>query len=272
MLKNDLGLRLDEDFLYILNFLKHSLDAFQNEDRVEERHLSNLWLEKLCGEMHTTITAKRLRNNYLTRLVSCFQCGKLMDPFLNQPPKDNLEPVPLLEKPEANPTWLNDLLEEAKELMPTTGQQTKDCQTYISSKIFDQNRGACAYIAVAVADEGEIPQWIKIGDDLDDYEKHLDLIFSRMTMMEKEPDKLKPEHSSKGLSIHEELIDAIDRELANITEPSLYEPLEEMLKLYMEYVQGSPIAKQALEFTGVKFRKYFLTHLRSELKCDLDDK
>lgn len=271
MLKNDLGLRLDEDFLYILNFLKNSLDAFQEEDKAEERKLGTMWLEKLCGEMHTTVTAKRLRNNYLTRLVSCYQMGKLLEPFLDMPPKDHLAPMQLMEKPEADPTWLNELLEAAKEVM-IGGTQTKDCQTYISSKVFDQNKGACAYIAVAVADEGEIPKWIRVGEDLDDYAQHMDNIFSRMNMSEKEPDKLKPEHSSQGLAVHQELIEAIDKELANITVPYTFEPLENMLKLYMDYVQGTPIAKQALEFTGDKFRNFFLTHLRSELVVDLNDK
>lgn len=270
MFKQDLALRLDEDFLYIMHFLKHCLDAFQNEDQGEERHLSNLWLDKLCGEQHTTITAKRLRNNYLTRLVTCFQHGRLMDPFLRPPPVDHLEPVPLLEKPEANPTWLEDLIAEAKELMPSGGQ-TKDCQTYISSKIFEENRGACVYVAVAVADEGEIPQWIKIGEDLDDYDTHLEKIFSRMTMTEKEPDKMKPAHSPKGLSLHEQIVEAIDREMANITEPNTFQALEETMKLYMQYITGSDIAKKSLEFTGAKARKFFLTHLRSELQCDLND-
>lgn len=272
MFKNDLAARLDQDFIYILSFMRYSLDAFQREHQGEERGLTQMWLDKLTNQQHTTVTAKRLRNNYLTRLVTCFQQGILLDPFLCPPPADSLKPVPLLEKPEADPSWLNELIEEAREMLPTAGQTTKDCQTYLSSKVFEHNRGACVYCAVAVADEGEVPKWMKIGDDLDDNDKHMEQIFSRLTMMDKEPDKLKPEQSAQGRAIHEELIEAIDNELSNITDPSIFEPLEEMYKLYMEYTQGSEIAKKSLEFTGNKLRKFYLTHLRSELKCDFDDK
>lgn len=272
MFKNDLSGRLDQDFIYILSFMRNSLDAFKKDYQWEERNLTKMWLDKLTNEEYSTVTLKRLRNNYLVRLVTCFQQGILLDPFLSVPPPGHIKPIPLLEKPEANPLWLNELIKEAKEMIPSAGQTTKDCETYISSKVFEENRGACVYVAVSVADEGEVPKWIRIGENLDDNERHIEQIFSRMTMTDKEPDTLKPEQPAEGQAIHEELIEAIDKELANLTTPEWFEPLEDMLKLYMEYTRGTVIAEKALQFTGPKLREFFLTHLRSELKCDFDDR
>lgn len=54
----------------------------------------------------------------------------------------------------------------------------KNFETFLSTKFFDNERGACAYIAVSATNEGEKSAWVRINTNAD-REKKLDEVFNQ---------------------------------------------------------------------------------------------
>lgn len=158
MSDNNLQERLDEDFIFILGFLKRFLSNVERE----QHKMAHRWLEKLCYEIYESVEGKRNRNQYLTKLLACLEAGNLSEMFLMPPPSGNL---PLWETSEQNDVreadWVKILLETEENEIHVGG---KDFQTYVSTKMLDDNSGACAYLAVSVANEGDPNPWIQLAD------------------------------------------------------------------------------------------------------------
>jgi hypothetical protein len=148
--------RLDENYLFLLNFVNDGLDGL-NEDG---RNVARKWIVKLGTETETrSVSAKLKRNSYLGKLITCLQENHLDAPFNSPPPAGELPAVnwetPKLETPD----WLDRLVYEEANKTHVGG---KNFETYVSTKIFENGCGACAYVAVTVKNEGDKAGWVKI--------------------------------------------------------------------------------------------------------------
>lgn len=154
----DLSERLDEDFLFILKFLKQYLENI-SEDQYKS---AQKWLNKLCYENYETVEAKRNRNQYLNKLLACLEAGSLANVFLSPPPTEDL---PLWETADETKIELKDffkdVLQEEEQAVHVGG---KDFETYVSTKMMDNNHGACAYLAVSVVNEGDPYPWVQLSN------------------------------------------------------------------------------------------------------------
>lgn len=149
-------MRLDEDFLFLFSFAKKYMKSIQ------EQPLTQKWMDRLLLGPEEGIFAKNNRNTYLNKLIACLQTGHLHEPFLSPPPNYDLPPWEsddyfyAYEEPEK---WIEDLIRRENDEVHVGG---KDFETYLSTKILDENRGACAYLAVSVANEGDQHSWHRL--------------------------------------------------------------------------------------------------------------
>lgn len=153
---SDLSLRLDEDFMFLFSFAKKFLKSIQDQPQAEK------WMDKLLYGDVEGLFAKNNRNTYLNKLIACLQTGHLHEPFLSPPPVDSLpswesdDQFFMNEEPEK---WIEDLIRRENDEVHVGG---KDFETYLSTKILDENRGACSYLAVSVANEGDEHSWHRL--------------------------------------------------------------------------------------------------------------
>lgn len=158
MSSSSLQERLDEDFIFILRFLKRYLSKVERE----QHKMAHRWLEKLCYETYESVEAKRNRNQYLNKLLACLEVGNLSEMFLVTPPVGDLplwETSDQIEIQEAD--WVRTLFNIEENEVHVGG---KDFQTYVSTKMMDDNSGACAYLAISVANEGDPDPWTELAD------------------------------------------------------------------------------------------------------------
>lgn len=145
MNQDDLLKRLDQEFVFIMDFSKCfglRLGNFTNDDNARFK----IWLHKLCVEPYETITRKRLRNAYGCKLLTCMAMGQLTGPFTEIPRLGHLEPIRIKTAVDPDPEWL-------KEYVSTNvNSNSKHCKTYMASKVLDNDKGACAYVAVTMND------------------------------------------------------------------------------------------------------------------------
>lgn len=164
----DIGLRLNQDFLFILSLSTGYLNNFANDP--EKNQLCKNWLDRLCIQLDNGNNEKRIRNTYLCKLCVCMQNKRLSGPFLQNPPAGDLAPLTLPPITDKAPFWVKELIKTARDDPNNMFVQGgKDCRTYLATKLLDNNRGACAYIGLSVTDEGEIPHWTRMGtgDEID---------------------------------------------------------------------------------------------------------
>lgn len=262
MTENRAEYELDHDFLFILSMIDDNSIKNIQEKYPETGRIAGRWLLKLCEEIVDSISQKRIRNIYLTRLVECITSGYITEPFTTNPPIGSLPPLEPLDKLEPEPSWLNDLILESQDSPPES--LAKDRRAYLQTKIFEGNRGACAYLAVSVADEGQIPHWIQMGTE-QQYDKYMDDVFDRMTKsrQQKEPP------DAYGKEFQEYLIDAIGAELNGITAPGSNLQLEKVLKKFMKFIKDKPLGREAVQLTGNKLRHFLLINLQSQFINEL---
>lgn len=169
----DVVARLDENFLFLLQFV----DSPMKQLTKEKQNLAKKWLVKLSTEADVQCTTEKIkRNSYLTQLIHDLEQGSLKSPFNAPPPQGQLEYIdfnstwlatgttPLVDlsmlaskKPEIE--WLDKLMRDEAEKVHVGG---KNFETYLSTKMFENGRGACAYIAVSALNEGDEASWVKI--------------------------------------------------------------------------------------------------------------
>lgn len=156
-LGTELADRLDENYLFLLNFVDDGLNGL-TEDL---RNLARKWLVKLGTETEAqSVPGKLKRNSYLGKLITCMQERHFDAPFNAPPPATEL-PAENWKSPslEETPEWLDRLVEGEANKTHVGG---KNFETYVSTKLFENGRGACAYVAMSVKNEGDKSAWVKV--------------------------------------------------------------------------------------------------------------
>ncbi|KAJ8970893.1 hypothetical protein NQ314_000980 [Rhamnusium bicolor] len=154
----ELDAKLDEDFLFYLNFTNTFLKRLTDR---ETQHRCRVWLFKLCGEPCEGIQRKRCRNMYLAQLLISMQNNHLDRPFLESPHDVDIinateifGPIPKNIQFTAI-DWLNDSEYDVKSEEPMADKKGR---TYIATRTLPNGQGAFAYIGVSLTNEE--PMWI----------------------------------------------------------------------------------------------------------------
>lgn len=159
--RHTLCARLDDHYLFLLQFIDVSIRVLDKDDK----ELASKWLIKLGSMLATdSLAVKMKRNRYMNQLMTNICDQRLKPPFNRSPPNCDLpemEPKSdLSERVIKSPEWLDQLLNKAQyDLCPLGG---KNFETYLSTKMFDNGRGAAAYLAVSVQNEGDQSAWVKM--------------------------------------------------------------------------------------------------------------
>lgn len=261
MSNSNLNLILDKDYIFIFDLSKNVLNNFSNDP--VQNLLCNQWLSKLNSVHYKGMTAKRTRNSYLTKLIVCMFDKKLSEMFLKTPPDGELDPIPMPSIIETEPYWLKDAigLDEAG--------GAKDCRTYISSELLDNNRGFCAYLGMNIIDEGdEDYNWLNMGDGSkfdkefkDIYEVDEKQNFENWIRNE-EMKKVTPENAY--FEHRKFLIKLILEELEGKSEQANSE-LEEPLLTFLKNISGSVDEQTYQNLPLEKKRQFLLITMKSVL-------
>lgn len=142
-------------------FLMHFVDAELKNLSTEQQSLVKKWLVKLGSDTVTQgIDGKMRRNSCLTKLLNDMMSGNLPAPFNTQPDMSRIPDLDdsKLYEPNERPDWLDKLMTNEANKVHVGG---KNFETYLSTKIFENGRGACAYLAVSVQNEGDGAAWVK---------------------------------------------------------------------------------------------------------------
>lgn len=151
----DVNARLDENYLFLLPFVERPMKQFTEEKKI----LISKWLVKLGTQSEAQNTqSKWRRNDYLNQLLSNMNNGQLTAPFDAAPSQGELTDAFSLEHTmlPGEDEWLLKLNDDAKKKTNVGG---RDFETYLSTKLFKDGCGACAYLAVSVRNEGEKKGW-----------------------------------------------------------------------------------------------------------------
>lgn len=156
----DVIFRLDENYLFLMQFVDRPL----RESTSEQQKLATKWLLKLGVKADGLSASEKIqRNNYLTELIHCLEERTLSPPFNAPPPQGKIDFVKFntswLANRREQPEWLEKLMKEEAGKVHVGG---KHFETYMSTKLFEGGRGACAYIAVSAQNEGDEAAWMRI--------------------------------------------------------------------------------------------------------------
>lgn len=268
----NLNLKLDEEFLYILEFSKTVLSNFSN-DQIQNS-LCDQWLSKLCSDSYEKMNAKRTRNSYLTKLIVCMFNGQLSEMFLEKPPEGDLNAIEMPFIIETEPYWLKDAIGSNENGNLNDGG--KDCRTYMSTKMLDDNRGVCAYIAMNVTDEGDDDNgnnWLNFDDERkfdgkieDIFEKderlNLENLIRNQSMKKMTEENVFFEHRKF-------LIKLIMNELEGKADEGENPDLEEFVGHYLREIQGTEEEQVYTDLPSYKKRNFLLSNGKSVLINDL---
>ncbi|CAH1169550.1 unnamed protein product [Phaedon cochleariae] len=209
----ELEAKLDEDFLFYLNFTNTFLRRIVNPELYQKYRV---WLHKLCGEPCEGIQSKRCRNLYLANLLINMQNGVLEKPFNESPYDVDISnaievfgPVPDSVEP---PEWLNDTEFEVKD-EGHHGQDRKG-RTYIATRTLPNNQGAFAYVGVSLTDQE--PMWLGAGES--SFDERLGEKFAEMVPPQTEMEKIlarrrDPRERERVLTFYDVLMQNIADEL-----------------------------------------------------------
>lgn len=173
----DLITRLDENYIFLMQFVDRPLMEMVKEQQV----LVEKWLIKLGTQVETqSIVAKLLRNSYITELIHQIRQRNLNHPFNTLPPQGELKPLDVESSDIIDhgdlPEWLDKLMADEANKAHVGG---KNFETYLSTKLFPEGRGACAYLALSAQNEGDEAAWVKIRPN-----QHKDIIIDEMFQKE----------------------------------------------------------------------------------------
>lgn len=162
----DMLTRLDDEFNFLLQFVEG--DAFTNLSN-EEKHTVKAWVTKLSTAVTDPLDGgtRLTRNLFLVELTKRIQGNRLDRPF-NQPPRQG----PLgdakqlgsflltntLSADDYYPVWLDAMKNHEANKVHVGG---KHFETYLSTRLFEDGRGACAYLAVSCQNEGQQNSWVQ---------------------------------------------------------------------------------------------------------------
>lgn len=159
-------LKLDENFMVLLGMSEDGLKKFQQKP--DEHELCKNWLVYLSLKPIRGIHGKRNRNLYLCKLINCMHDGVLGSQFSSMPPKH----MPVL--PDLPEIAIRDDNTDQQELAEILAEEmaialnrkpATNCETHFDSKIFDNQKGACAYVAVSLSNKKANcdPEWLEMG-------------------------------------------------------------------------------------------------------------
>lgn len=207
----ELEAKLDEDFLFYLNFTNTFLRRLTDRDTYLK---AKIWLRKLIEDPCEGIQRKRCRNIYLSHLLVNMQNNKLEGPFLQNPFEidiaDALQifgPIPDTIEP---PSWLNDTDLHITE----EGTEKKEGRTYVATRTLPNGQGAFAYIGVSLTDKE--PMWIGAGESSFDQglrAKYHELIPPQYEMEKILARRKDPKEREKVLNFYDVLLRCIADEL-----------------------------------------------------------
>lgn len=233
--------RLDEDFVFILDFFGTYMGNFKSKPI--EQEIFQQWLDKLCIEPQRGRQKKRIRNSYLCKLFTCLQASRLTPPFTEKPGNGPLQPMPNIPvSAGAEPPWLKEFLAEQKNQAifnemsgdaSTATAAAKQNRTYLATKLMKNDNGACAYLAVSTptktGDTVKPPQWISMATD-DDH--HYRSPNQRHQAVKTMPSVALQADDPRTFSLAErkQIGRDIQNELNDLTLPLVSERLEKMVK------------------------------------------
>lgn len=155
----DLIHRLDQDFIFTLSLVDEPMKHLPEEKQA----LAKKWLIKLGTETDWNDAGEKLkRNTYLVNLVECMTKQNFGGtPFAVHPPETLPPQMPFDDNcfVDTVPAWLDQMLRDESDQVHVGG---KNFETYMATKLFKDGRGACAYLAVSVENEGNQNAWVKI--------------------------------------------------------------------------------------------------------------
>lgn len=272
--------RLDEDFVFILNFFGSYMNNFKTTSKLVEHDIFQAWLDKLCIEPQQGRAKKRLRNSYLCKLFTCLQATRLTPPFTLKPKAGPLTPLPNIPvNATAEPPWLRKFLaeQENKAIFNETDEQI-NCKTYLATKMMKNEKGACAFLAVSAPgkDEGAAdnnndqwhnspirpPQWISMATDDE-------LIQGKQPNVENMPKKgqtLKDLYASLSLEERKQIYKDIQNELDDVSLPFTNDRMEQMVQKYKDGL----LHEQRMEMLSMgphRSRNWLLKEVQKNLKC-----
>ncbi|XP_074034385.1 uncharacterized protein [Leptinotarsa decemlineata] len=281
----ELEAKLDEDFLFYLNFTDTFLRRVPNPELYNRYRV---WLHKLCGEPCEGIQKKRCRNIYLANLLISMQNGMLERPFQESPFDVDINnatevfgPIPDTIEP---PEWLNDTEYDADVGVKDAGGEKKG-RTYIATRTLPKGQGAFAYIGVSLTDKE--PMWLGAGES--SFDEKLGEKFVEMVPPQYEMEKIlarrkDPREREKVLTFYDVLLQNIADELdgkemsENETVEGLLAQLIHDLTEREQYAQYEALEESQrrielllLLFDRVKVRRDKVAK-REEILDDLEEK
>lgn len=246
---NDTLTRLDQEWFFILDISKDNLKAF-DDDPVKSK-IVKAWLHKLSRNLYLTYDDKVKRNSLLCGLASCLQ-SKNLTGFYKQHPKDPLPTFDVQTVNSNDPEWLESLHENSqKEPFMFDTPRSKDCRTFVSSKLLEEGRGSMAYIALSVTDEGENP-WNTLSESFNtDFSK-----------MKNNLEKRSPKMTTL---LYRNLVQLIDNELAERIKPKSNYILETILQSFINTHKDEPRIRKLFKIRSDNQRSMLLQLLKAEL-------
>lgn len=242
---------LDQEFLFILEISKDNLSSFENDP--DNYKIIKAWIDKLSHNLFLTQTDKINRNSLLCGLASCMQSKKLTGIFM-QLPKD---PLPKFQLPNINQTnleWLDDIEEKTNDVTIIDESGGKDCRSFVSTKLLDEGRGAMAYVALSVSDEGDSP-WTILSESYNaDFDKLRENI-----------EKGTPEVT---IQVYRNIVYIIDEEISGHIKENTSFVLETILQTFIETHKNIAPLKNILKNKAGKDQRDMLLQL---LKAKLMD-
>lgn len=203
--------KLDEDFLFYLNFIGTFLRRISDK---ETQLRAKLWLHKLLGEPCEGIHRKRCRNIYLSHLLVNMQNNNLEVPFLRNPYTTDVAnapqtfgPIPDTIEP---PSWLNDTDYNISD----DHHDEQQGRTYVATRTLPNGQGAFAYIGVSLTERE--PMWIGAGES--SFDQNLKMKFTETVSPQYEMEKIlarrkDPKEREKVLNFYDVLLQCIADEL-----------------------------------------------------------
>ena len=147
-------LRLDNDYFYLLQFVEKPLTelSLNNKEQAEK------WLTAF-GTAENNLDQKFSRNSLLLHLITALneKSVRFHEIFKNEPPQNLNDAMTIThEVLDQTPEWLDRLLEEQSQKIHVGGP---NFETYLSTKLFEDGRGACAYLALSVKHKCDSTAW-----------------------------------------------------------------------------------------------------------------
>ncbi|XP_055915356.1 uncharacterized protein LOC129948392 [Eupeodes corollae] len=248
--------QLTKDYFSILEQCQDPDVAFN--DSPMQKALASAWLMKLCGDIYPSNEDKQLRNLYLLELSKCIDQRRLAKHFQTPPPKGKLQPLEMDLKVKIDPnTIIEEMQAAAAELVPPV--TPRNYQTHMSSKLFDDNRGACTYIAVSLGDPRDGPIWMKMGykDTLENIKKEED--FDDSFCEDYEDDE---EVNEEFL---QQCLEETAKELSGQTQPGECPLLDHQLKLYEKFIRNYDSGNEARNLNERDLRTFLLINFQTDL-------